>query len=245
MLRPLKRIAHQSLHRAGWDLRRLGNFSEPTLADFLRLQAIDLVLDVGANEGQFAIGLRDAGYTGEILSFEPIPSVFEKLAASAAGDRTWTARCLALGDRVGTAEIAVTERTVYSSIKPQSALRREVGDPDTTVIATETVELATLDSIFAPFAGRTVFLKLDTQGFEQQVLAGAAQSLPRIAAAQLELPIVHFYERVWSLTDAISFMERAGFVIAQLRPVHYMAGTASLAEIDCVFERRNRTHGQA
>ena len=239
MLQPLKRIAHRSLQSVGWDVRRVGNFREPSLVDFLRCQAIDLVLDVGANEGQFAAGLREAGYAGEIVSFEPISAVFAKLAAHAAGARGWTARRLALGDRVGTAEIAVTEHSVYSSLKPHAAWRRGGQNPDTAVIGTESVELTTLDRIFAPFAGRAVFLKIDTQGFEQQVLAGAAESLQKITAVQLELSIVHFYEQVWPLTEAIGFMERAGFVIAQLRPVDYLAGTASLAEIDCVFRRQN------
>ena len=237
-LSPLKRLMHQGLQSVGWDLRRVGNFREPNLADFLQCQEIDLVLDVGANEGQFAMGLRDAGYAGEIVSFEPISFVFAKLAANAARDRHWTARRQALGDRVGLAKIEVTARTVYSSMKPQAALRRNSQDPDTAVISTETIEVTSLDHIFAEFAGRKVFLKMDTQGFEQQILKGAALSLPEVSAVQLELPIVHYYERVWPLSEAISFMERAGFVIAQVRPVHYIPGTASVAELDCVFQRQ-------
>src|SRR5215470_10384051 len=116
MLPSLKRFARQSIRRFGWDLRRVEHFGEPNLADFLRHQAIDLVLDVGANEGQFAIDLREAGYTGEIVSFEPIATVFPKLAANAAGDSHWTARHLAIGDRNGTAELAVTAHTVFSSM---------------------------------------------------------------------------------------------------------------------------------
>lgn len=236
-LSPLKRLIHQSLQSVGWDLRRVGNFREPSLADFLHCQGIDLVLDVGANEGQFAMALRAAGYAGEIVSFEPISLVFAKLAANAARDRRWVARRQALGDRVGIANIEVTAHTVYSSMKPQAALRRNSRDPDTAVIGFEAAELTTLDDIFAEFADRKVFLKLDTQGFEQQILMGAARSLPGIAAAQLELPVVHYYEEVWPLTEAIGFMERAGFVIAQVRPVHYVNGTASVAELDCVFQR--------
>ena len=111
-LSPLKRLMHQSLQSVGWDLRRVGNFREPTLADFLHCQAIDLVLDVGANEGQFAMALRGAGYAGEIVSFEPISLVFAKLAENVARDPHWTARRQALGDRVGRAQIEVTARTV-------------------------------------------------------------------------------------------------------------------------------------
>jgi len=104
-LSPLKRLIHQTLQSVGWDLRRVGNFREPNLADFLHCRAIDLVLDVGANEGQFAMALRDAGYAGEIVSFEPISFVFAKLAANAVRGHHWTARRQALGDRVGWAKI--------------------------------------------------------------------------------------------------------------------------------------------
>jgi FkbM family methyltransferase len=238
-LSPLKRLMHQGLQSVGWDLRRVGNFREPTLADFLHCQAIDLVLDVGANEGQFAMALRSAGYAGEIVSFEPISLVFAKLAENAARDPHWTARRQALGDRVGCAQIEVTARTVYSSMKPQAALRRNSQDPDVAVTSTETIDITTLDQIFAEFAGRRVFLKMDTQGFEQQILMGAARSLPEVTAVQLELPVVHYYEGVWPLTEAISFMERAGFVLAQVRAVHYIPGTASVAELDCAFQRQD------
>ena len=175
---PLKRLIHQTLLSAGWDLRRVGNFREPNLADFLHCQAIDLVLDVGANEGQFAIDLREAGFAGEIVSFEPISFVFAKLAANAARDHRWTVRRQALADHVGGAKIEVTARTVSSSMKPQAALRRNSQDPDTAVISTEAIEVTTLDHIFPEFAGRKVFLKMDTQGFlEQQILMGAASAV--------------------------------------------------------------------
>lgn len=232
----LKRFARRTLRRFGWDLRRIEHFGEPTLVDFLGHQGIDLVLDVGANEGQFALDLRDAGYAGEIVSFEPILSVYEKLAASAASDSRWTVHCLALGDVSGSAKISVTARSVFSSIKPQSQLLRD-WHSDTAVMRSELIEITTLDRIFAPFMERRVFLKIDTQGYEQQVLLGARSSLSRIRAVQLELPAVHFYEDVWSLGEAITFMERAGFTLAQMRSAVHLPGQAAVAELDCVFRR--------
>jgi FkbM family methyltransferase len=121
MLGPIKHGLRRALRRCGYDLRRLERSSDPSLADFLRAEQIDLVLDVGANEGQFARGLRHGGYGGEIVSFEPIPTVFQKLRENARGDRRWHLRQEALGDRTGTAEIAVTAHSVFSSMKPQSA----------------------------------------------------------------------------------------------------------------------------
>jgi FkbM family methyltransferase len=236
MRHAVKRIVRQSIRRFGWDLRRIEHFGEPTLADFLRLQAIDLVLDVGANEGQFAIELREAGYSGDIMSFEPIASAYEKLAANAARDPKWQACKVALGDRRSIAKIEITALSVFSSMQPQAERLRD-WHPGTKIVGSERVEIVPLDSIVHPVPDRRIFLKVDTQGSEERILAGAQNVLSQACGVQLELPVVHFYENVWSLTDAIAFMERAGFVIAQLRPVVYLPGTGSLGEIDCVFRR--------
>jgi FkbM family methyltransferase len=237
VLFPAKRIIRRTLRRFGYDFRRVQHFGEPTLLDFLVSRKIDLILDVGANEGQFTQAIRNAGYGGEIVSFEPIGNVFAKLAANAARDRKWTARRLALGDQRGRSEISVTAHTVFSSFMAQSAMLQG-WDPGTAVVAREEVEVATLDEIVGDFADRRVFLKIDTQGFERQVLAGARASLERILGVQLELPIVHLYKGVWSLPEAIRYMEERGFAVAQIHTVaHLNDDRVSLAEVDCVFRR--------
>ena len=67
------------------------------LKGLLRKYRVDLVLDVGANRGQYAGQLRRSGYTGRILSFEPVPEVFAELSRAAAGDDLWDVHQLALG----------------------------------------------------------------------------------------------------------------------------------------------------
>jgi FkbM family methyltransferase len=236
MLSLAKHSVRRTLRRFGYDFRRIEHFGEPTLMDFVTSHGIDLVLDVGANEGQFAIELREAGYSGDIMSFEPIASAYEKLAANAARDSKWQACKVALGDRRSIATIEVTALSVFSSMQPQAERLRD-WHPGTKIVGSERVEIVPLDSIVHPAPGRRIFLKVDTQGSEEQVLTGAQNVLGHAWGVQLELPVVHFYENVWSLTTAITFMERAGFTIAQLRPVVYLPGTASLGEIDCVFRR--------
>ena len=103
---------------------------------------------------------------------------------------------------------------------------------------TEEIDVVRLDDIFSEFAGRSVFLKVDTQGFERAVVAGGPQALSTIMGVQLELPIENFYEGSWSLEEALATMRRSGFVPAQFTPVNFSNhDPQSAVEFDCVFRR--------
>ncbi|MBY0511047.1 MAG: FkbM family methyltransferase [Rhodospirillaceae bacterium] len=110
-------VVQNFFHGFGYELSRT-----PHAQDFLSSRQVDLVLDVGANLGQYARGLRAQGYKGRIHSFEPIKAVHEKLAASAAGDAMWDVSNCAVGAAPGRADINVSDYTVYSSIRPTTAL---------------------------------------------------------------------------------------------------------------------------
>jgi FkbM family methyltransferase len=208
-----------------------------TLIAFLEHRGINTVLDVGANDGQFASGLRSAGYKGRIVSFEPISAVFAQLSARAAGDGSWDVRQLALGPTAGQAEINVSRNSVYSSLLPLTRLATEF-DPHAAVVRSEAVTVVRLDDIFSEFAGRRVFLKIDTQGFEQAVLEGAPRALASILGVQLELPVEHLYANVWTLEEALSFMRGSGFVPAQIHPVNMLSDDPTSAiEFDVLFRR--------
>jgi FkbM family methyltransferase len=211
--------------------------SGPTLFKFLKSRNIDVVLDVGANIGIFGRELRDQGYRGRIVSFEPVKSVFEILKKAAEADGNWEANNFALGSAPARMPINVSEGTVYSSmlaLTPE-ALRF---DKSSKVVREELVEVQRLDDIFAKFKGHNVFLKIDTQGFEREVLEGARQSLNEILGVQAELPIVHLYQGVWSLPEALDYMSKRGFVLAQVRLTNFEEQeNVSLLEVDCVFRR--------
>jgi FkbM family methyltransferase len=208
-----------------------------TLIAFLEHRGIDMVLDVGANDGQFASGLRSMGYRGRIVSFEPISAVFAQLSARAAGDSGWDVRQLALGATPGQEHINVSRNSVYSSMLPLTRLATEF-DPWATVVRSEAVTVVRLDDIFSEFVGGRVFLKVDTQGFEQAVLEGASQALTSIQGVLLELPVEHLYADVWSLEEALTFMRQSGFVPAQIRPVNMLSDDPTAAiEFDVLFRR--------
>src|SRR5262249_39212648 len=105
----IRRRLRRAANSIGLDIRRVPKGREPNLLAVLPSRHVDLVLDVGANVGQFGAQLREYGYTGEILSFEPLEEVFATLAANVAADPKWTARKLALGVERGRTEVNVSE----------------------------------------------------------------------------------------------------------------------------------------
>lgn len=92
---------------------------------FLRDDNVTLVLDVGANCGQFGAKLREQGYEGPIISFEPLAGPFMDLEERIQGDGLWTARNLALEESNGGSTIHVSANTWSSSFLPMA--RRHVG----------------------------------------------------------------------------------------------------------------------
>lgn len=201
---------------------------------------IDLVIDVGANEGQFALALRSF-YGGEILSFEPVASAFEKLAAAAALDPAWQVRRLALGSRASTQAIHVAERSVFSSLLPANAYSARRFGQGTRAASTEVVSVRRLEDVLDEIrpAARRIFLKLDTQGYDTEVFRGAGNWLARVVALQSEVSLVAIYEGMPHWTDTVAVYEAAGFGVVAMFPVTQDAGR--VIEYDCLMTKAATT----
>lgn len=201
-------------------------------------RGIDTVLDVGANIGQFATSLRVQRYTGRIISFEPVRAVYEALARAARTDTKWDVHNFALGAETGQAPINVAAASVFSSLLP-STESAVAFDESAAVGRTEMITVRRLDDVLPDLAGN-VLLKIDTQGFEKQVLTGAGKLLPRLKGIQMELPLVHLYQGNWRFHEAVAHMEALGFVPAQIHAVNYHTlDPVSLVEVDCLFRPLN------
>lgn len=213
--------------------------SEPDIIDFLHAREIDLVFDVGANYGQYGRWLRERGYKGRIVSFEPIAEVFKELEGHAAADPLWDAHRCGLGAEAGEATINVSRSTDFSSILPT----RQAADTfssEANVARTETISIRTLDEMAAGLDLARSFLKIDTQGFEPQVLAGAGAVLPRLRGVQMELPVIHLYEGGWTMSEALETMREHGFVLSLTSVVNYhWQDPCAVVEFDCVFRLRS------
>ena len=205
--------------------------------DFLLDRNVDLVLDVGANEGQFARRLRERGYKGKIKSFEPVSCVFATLADNARADRDWEVHNFALGAAPERTTINVSDNSVFSSLLPLNEAATAYS-PAAVSRRSEQIEVRTLDEVL-PRPSGNIFLKIDTQGFERQVLLGARATLPGLCGVLMELPVMQLYQGTWCLHEALAFMDRADFVPAQIHPVNFHSeDEVSVVEVDCLFRPR-------
>ncbi|MGC9342613.1 MAG: FkbM family methyltransferase [Bacteroidales bacterium] len=204
----------------------------------LQTYGFDKVIDIGANTGQFAESLIDFGFRGEIISFEPTSVAYKMLEKRAGKYTNWNIaeRC-AIGNFNGNIDINVSHNSLFSSIKnitDEYASYNE-GSKSKTI---ENVKIFTFDSLASTYIkkGEKVFLKIDTQGFEQEVLEGAQEALNSVNGVKIEIPLVPIYKEVkMGASDLLTYFEKRGFRCVSLQPVAVNNQTGVVHEIDGIF----------
>lgn len=242
MLSSAKQGVKQLLHAAGIEAHRFHPGTSPLARRMAALRAfdIDLVIDIGANEGQFAKELRAGGYSGRIVSFEPQLAAHGRLLQESNSDPAWHvhARC-ALGDHLGVIDLNISGNSDSSSILPMLTTHTSVA-PESAYVGHESAPLITLDSVAPPYLkdAQAAFLKIDTQGYEWYVLDGAIATLAKVRGVQMELSMIPLYEgqRLWR--ESIERLESEGFVVWALEPVFVDPATGRTLQVDGVFYRR-------
>lgn len=234
----VRQVIKKVLWRAGWDLVRFNPSTHPLArrARLLHNYQIDVVLDVGANTGQYAKQIRDLGYKGQIVSFEPLSSALAELREAAQQDNNWLVRGHACGIIDGERPLNVAANRQSSSFLPMRARHVEIC-PGSQYVGTEVVLVKRLDSIFDEVTtpGAKTWLKLDVQGFEMQVLDGAAGILNRIEAIQAEISLEPLYDGEGTLGNILSFMEHSGFFLVGIESYLSEPATSHLLQVDCIF----------
>ena len=236
----IKSRVRNFLWKFGYDVCRFTPASHPIAQKkhILDRYGINVVLDIGANTGQFVEVLRAFGYRQRILSFEPTSAAFEQLQANAKGDPAWQVFQVAVGEAEATQEINIAGNSQSSSILNMLPAHLNSA-PDSKYIGKESVRVVTLDSLFGDLCkpGDNVYMKIDTQGFERQVLKGAERSLPRIGTIQVEMSLVSLYEGELLFDEMRALLAEKGYGLVWLEPVFSDEASGRLLQVDGVFHR--------
>ena len=200
---------------------------------------INCLLDVGANRGQFATRLREAGYRGRIVSYEPVAHLYAVLAEAAADDPEWLVKPWALGDREGTADINAVSGTMSSLLSAS-----DFGKDWSSKLRQSHPETITIHRLDAVLDGATegldeprMFLKMDTQGYDLATVRGAGDRLGDILALQSEVSCLPIYDGMPRMTEQLDTYEAAGFAISAMFPVSHHRETLRAIEFDVVMIR--------
>ena len=231
----IKKVTKKIFNKFGLNVSSYKKYPE-----FLLHHKIELLFDVGANFGQYAMHARDNGYKGKIVSFEPLPDAHEKLLKNSKNDPLWTIhnRC-ALGAEIGEMEINISQNSQSSSILSMNNIH-SIAAPESIYIGKAKTDVITLDSIFDSYRRNKerTFLKIDVQGFESKVLKGLTLNLKNVFGIEIEMSVVPLYDNQELYNYFFSFFEQNGFALWSLVPIFRKDDTGELLQFDAVFVRK-------
>lgn len=199
---------------------------------------IALVIDVGANRGQYASALRDFGYTGRIVSVEPHAETFKELERASSSDHNWTVINAGLSRSSGHRMLNVSSVTTGSSFHRLTPQATE-WLPEFSYVGKEEVEILTLDDLLPELADtdEKTLLKIDTQGHESEVLEGAKSAIQLVDLIEVELSLQPLYEGQASWLEVVESLAALGFSLIAVEPVFSDPKTGYMVEIDGLFRR--------
>jgi FkbM family methyltransferase len=235
----MKNLIKEILRKNGIIVRRYPEIDVVRRMKLVSNHNIDTLFDIGANAGQYASLMREYGFKGKIISFEPLKSAFEELKKTSIKDNNWLINNYALGNENTISMINVAGNSYSSSILNMLPSHLKVA-PESKYVTQEKIEIKKLDSIFYSFCNNEdkVMIKIDTQGYEKNVLDGANESLNNIKIIQLEMSIIPLYENEMIFVDMINYLDNKGFQLFSLENGYFDSTTGKLLQVDGIFEKK-------
>ena len=226
------------LRNFGLDINRynINESDDFRLNHFLKSKNIDCVFDVGANEGQYASHLRRIGYRKKIISFEPSLNAYKVLNLKSIKDENWTAYNFGIGEKEKKVEINISENSYSSSILQILPNHIEAA-PQSRYISKERISIKRLDSLHEINIEKLnkTFLKIDTQGYEEQVLIGAKNILDKVEGIQIELSLQPLYEGQSLFTELYEKLKKFNYSLWDLRTGFKNIKTGQIYQVDGIF----------
>jgi FkbM family methyltransferase len=213
------------------------------LKKVLQCYNIDCFFDVGANEGKYALMLRNKiKFKGVIISFEPIHEAAEKIRKLSANDPLWIVEECALSNTIGEAKFNVMVNSQFSSLSNPNHDEVKLFEEMNAVSKEIVVDTKTLDSVYYElhrlFKFKRPFLKLDTQGFDIEIVRNGKTVMKNFIGLQSELAIKKLYDSSIFYQDAINYYQGIGFSLSSLVP-NNEGHFPILVEIDCIMIRND------
>ncbi|MGW0706348.1 FkbM family methyltransferase [Streptomyces sp. NPDC002643] len=216
------------------------------VAAMLETYGVNCVFDVGANAGQYGRRLRSHGYRGRIVSFEPTADAFARLRRTAEKDPDWHVHHLGLGREDTVAEIHTGWNSMNSLLPPTDYGRERYKRFART--RTEHIDVRRLDGLLdKALDGITdprPYLKMDTQGYDLEVFAGAGRRVDDFVGMQSEVAALRLYEGSPTMNESLRVYESSGFRITGMYPVTREPRTGCVVEFDCVMMRGEAVRGR-
>lgn len=211
------------------------------LKNLIRENGFDLVIDIGANVGQFAKKIRQAGYTGEIYSFEPSKQDFASLAKSAQNDLNWKVFNFGFGEKSEFMTLNVMNNSDFSSLLPPSLAGKNIFSSKIKVHHTEKVSIQTFDDFFQgnSLKSKKILFKVDTQGYDLKVISGATSSLKYIDFILNESSFIPIYDSMPDFCEIRDQMRRSGFEVSAILPITRNS-IGQIIEADTLYTRERR-----
>ena len=232
----MKKILKKLLREVGIQIKKYPDPDHERRMKIINSLGINVLFDIGANTGQYALKMRELGYKNKIISFEPLSQAFKDLRKNSLRDNNWIVNNYALGNENIINFINVARNSYSSSILNMLPKHIESA-PNSKFIDREQIEIKKLDSVFDSFCDNNrenVMLKIDTQGYEKNVIDGAANSLQIIKIIQLEMSLIPLYENEMLYKEMIEYLEAKGFTLFSLEN-GFSNSIGQLLQVDGIF----------
>jgi FkbM family methyltransferase len=195
------------------------------------------LVDVGASQGNFTFSLERYCGLRRALLIEPQPNRIEELKKRFSDPR-FSFACAAAASENRVVDMEVLEWDYSSSLLP---IRRDLasayGELNIDVREVIPVRTATLDELCRDFDGPIDLLKVDVQGAEEQVIAGAVTTLDRVKLIWMEVSFKPVYEGSETLEGMIGKCRQRGFIFTHLEEGWRSAANGELLCGDALFIR--------
>lgn len=206
----LKRINDSLAYRFGIKFIKANEKFTFSRDYLLKLVNPDLILDCGANKGQWVSDIAHFYKNIPIISIEPLKEPFSELEKLKIRFNNLQTLKIALSDESTKAEMQVASNGGASSTLSSPTNHLKV-NPQITFDLKESVEVKTLDSLAQLKGFSRIFIKLDLQGFEFKALQGATDLLKSVALVEIESSLTPQYLGETPHHELIIFLKNLGF----------------------------------